>query len=237
MDNTAQNLANITVNDQPASEYVEGRRVVAFQRERALTILETKKNIYHYVPKSKPDNPAYQGKVTRRVRYLTDEEIRREKGIMAKPFKTQAENLIYVLTSKAPLTSAEVAKELGMKLENAQGLMSKVTLRLGDHIKKERKGLQFVYMPADPSMTHQQLFTEYLNSSPSKAAKAEVLKKVEDIAAPPEVEGNGAAAEAPANLPNAAPAAQAPNWAALPSISIPANIQVHVKVEVSFKLS
>lgn len=236
MDNTAQNLANITVNDQPASEYVEGRRVVAFQRERALTILETKKNIYHYVPKSKPDNPAYQGKVTRRVRYLTDEEIRREKGIMAKPFKTQAENLIYVLTSKAPLTSAEVAKELGMKLENAQGLMSKVTLRLGDHIKKERKGLQFVYMPADPSMTHQQLFTEYLNSSPSKVAKAEVLKRVEeDLAALPQASGNGAVAE-PAT-PAAASGAHSPNGAAFPSISIPGNIQVNVKVEVSFKLS
>ncbi len=242
MDDQAIDLSNITVNDQSASAYVEGKRVADLQRDRAVTIRETRKNIYHYVPKSKPDDPAYMGKVTKRVRYLTDEEIRREKGIMAKPFKTHAENLLYVLTSKAPLTTAEAAKELGMSLPNMQGLMSKVTLRLGEHIKRERKGLQFVYMPADPSLTHQQLYTEYLNSSPAKLAKAESIAKAEeDLVNLPELPAEiEAAAEVPAipsTAASAAPREIQSNGAAIPSISITGNIQIHVTVEVRFKLS
>ncbi len=53
-------------------------------------------------------------KVAKRVRRFTKREIRKEYGIMAKPFQSHAENAIWAIMEKGPIN----VKQIGVEIEN-----------------------------------------------------------------------------------------------------------------------
>lgn len=74
----------------------------------------------------------HEKRVSKRVRYLTDNEIRRYKGIMSKPFKTTPENVLWMILEKGPITVLRIATELNKRPEAISGVVSELFSALGN---------------------------------------------------------------------------------------------------------
>jgi len=59
-----------------------------------------------------------------RAKTLTDDEIRKEYGTMAKPYATKKENIIDVILKKGPISNAEIAAETGYDVANVTHVTS-----------------------------------------------------------------------------------------------------------------
>lgn len=112
---------------------------------------------------SKRDNPKIKGKyayeeetkkVRKRVKRWTDREIRKEYGIMDKPFDTNTDNIIWIIMEKGPVSVVEINHQLGDKMQQstASAAVAGIWARLGsDHehaadiLSREQKGLTFYY--------------------------------------------------------------------------------------------
>jgi len=73
-------------------------------------------------------------RVAKRVQWLTDHEIRKEYGIMEKPFESQAENAIWVILQKGPVTVKEIGQNLKWngKPNTLSAMVATVWSRLGN---------------------------------------------------------------------------------------------------------
>lgn len=95
---------------------------------------------------AKYDKRPLKRKVTKRVRRLTDRQIREEYGLMTKPFKTKMENILWVIVNEGPITPPEIAAKLGEKPADVSGFLSRLYKRIGhDLIKREKIGTGFSY--------------------------------------------------------------------------------------------
>ncbi len=78
------------------------------------------------------DKPEEQTKkVVKRVRYLTDNEIRKEYGIMEKPFGSDIENILHVIATQGPVDTGAIEIALEKKKNALSGILSRVNRRLG----------------------------------------------------------------------------------------------------------
>jgi len=93
-------------------------------------------------------------KVSRRVERWSARKIRKEYGIMAKPFKTHAENAIWAILEKGPLNVTEIGAEIDWagKGSSLSAMVATVWHRLGDMhagcariLKRESKNGSFSY--------------------------------------------------------------------------------------------
>jgi len=132
-------LDGVTVEGKPIEEYIEdmqekwgkGRKPKPdneVRRQIKETIQEKRKCIpkFTYVPKEEETR-----KVSKQVRYYSHNEIRKEKGIMEKPFKTINENLLWLMVNKGPITVTEMEKELGKKPTHLSGPVFRIYKTLG----------------------------------------------------------------------------------------------------------
>lgn len=73
-------------------------------------------------------------RVARRVKRFTDREIRKEYGIMEKPFESHAENCIWVIMEKGPVTVQDIGRELEWKnkVNSLSAMVATVWSRLGN---------------------------------------------------------------------------------------------------------
>ena len=73
-------------------------------------------------------------KVSKRVRYFTEREIRKEYGLMQKPFPTHAENAIWAILEKGPLKIKEIGREINWegKDNSLSAMVAGVWARLGE---------------------------------------------------------------------------------------------------------
>lgn len=71
-----------------------------------------------------------------RTKHLTARQIRKEYGLMAKPFETQAENAIWAVIEKGPINVAGIHKEIEWSSapNSLSALMKTVWDRLGEDI-------------------------------------------------------------------------------------------------------
>lgn len=88
-------------------------------------------------------------RVSKRVHRLSDFEIRREYGIMAKPFKTLTQNVLFSLFSagESTMNSRAIADELGKSLPDVSSVLSGIWKKLkGDEVIQRKKvGLAYHY--------------------------------------------------------------------------------------------
>jgi hypothetical protein len=88
-------------------------------------------------------------RVSKRVHRLSDFEIRKEYGVMAKPFKTLTQNVLYVLfnAGESRMNSRAIADELEKQLPDVSSVLSGIWKKLkGDEIIERHKvGLAYHY--------------------------------------------------------------------------------------------
>lgn len=82
-----------------------------------------------YSGKDKPKEETKR--VHRRVRYLTDNEIRKEYGIMAHPYKTVVENILHLISMMGPITVLGIEEALGKNKNHLSGTVSGMYRRFG----------------------------------------------------------------------------------------------------------
>jgi hypothetical protein len=84
-----------------------------------------------------------------RCRDLTNGQIRKEKGLMAKKYRTMIENILWVIINKGPVQPHEIQKETGYNLGNVTSALSRITQRMGKVIVRDTSKMPFVYECAE----------------------------------------------------------------------------------------
>lgn len=108
-------------------------------------------------------------RVSKRVRWLSDHEIRKEYGLMEKPFETHPENAIWVILQKGPATVRQVGEQLQWKGKGntLSAMMATVWKRLGQDHPGAAKILDRQKDPHTPA--HSYFKAEGLDISPEAA--------------------------------------------------------------------
>lgn len=124
---SADPMKGITVNGVPLKEEVKEREIIDLVREetapKGATRVITKFN-----------RPEQTHRVARRVRHLDPRQIRKEYGIMAKPYASNIENALWVAQNKGPISVMDIAKELGISINSISGPFSSVYKALGPNL-------------------------------------------------------------------------------------------------------
>ena len=133
--------------------------------------LKSQKRIF-YVKKKHRYTPETR-RVATRVRHLDPREIRKEKGLMAMPFKKTGENVLYMILNQGPISTGEMAKELGVKITGISGMISDFYMILGTgtgpyrYIKREpkpnkQKGYLYSATQAGAQVSPESAYQKYL---------------------------------------------------------------------------
>ena len=108
-------LDGITVDGKHIVEYIQKKIQDDKSKEIEVERVSVERNrggkhktILRYESDDKP-------RVSKRVRRLTPREIRKEYGIMAKPYDSKAENVIWAILENGPLNVAEIEKMIEWK--------------------------------------------------------------------------------------------------------------------------
>lgn len=145
-DDPESNLDGITIGGKPLGLWLrhkstdEKTREIKAAHVEAVTIRHGKHKPYPYNPDNKTGP-----KVSKRVRRLTDREIRKEYGIMSRPYETVNANIIWCIIEKGPITNNEMANELKFEKSSSAfaAIMTGIWHRLGDEgaqlIQREKK--------------------------------------------------------------------------------------------------
>ena len=157
----------ITLNGKALSEDL----VDDLDSEKTTEIEEVRREAV-YIPLG-GGNKTYKGEpkkgpcVSKRVRHLTDEEIRKGYGLMERPFKTTLENIIWIiLNSKEPVSPIDIAERLtwAKSMSSLSALISVTYKALstsytkvgeGSIITREKFGKSFTYS-STPHPGHKQ---------------------------------------------------------------------------------
>lgn len=103
-----------------------------------------------------PSQTACSGPVER----WSDDKIRREYGIMQKPFNTRVENVLWVIINKGPVNSKQICEELGVNQSAVGDVLSKISRRLPDVIDTNRASTPYTYK-VDDNKPDKTLYGEY----------------------------------------------------------------------------
>lgn len=144
-----ENDPEVTVEGVPLEVYVaeeeEKTKGDEINQERGKDEAE-KTKVKRQGLKAKYDKRPLKRKVTRRVRRLTDREIREEYGLMTKPFKTKMENILWVIVNEGPILVPEIAAKIEAKPADVSGFLSRLHKRIGhDLIERKKIGTGFSY--------------------------------------------------------------------------------------------
>lgn len=125
----AHNLNGITLEGIPlgtAIERIEDVEKSSEAREvRQETINEHKRNAPRYTGSTSTEETR---RVSKRTVHLPVEQIRKEYGIMSKPYATVVENVIWAVMEKGPLSVSEISGEIAY--ESSRGGLSALMTQL-----------------------------------------------------------------------------------------------------------
>lgn len=150
-----ENLEGVFVEGKPLAEYLEdlerddkSRDIEAIRKQsevkRKLTVVYS----------DEKGGPQDTRRVAKRVKHLTDREIRREYGIMKKPFKSNAENALWTIWEKGPICPKEIGEEIEFNggQSSMSAMISTIWQRLGnmhdgamDIITRNSKNMTYYY--------------------------------------------------------------------------------------------
>jgi hypothetical protein len=138
---------NITVNDQPVDEYLEGE-VTKRERSELLEVIREHQKLPVYHPKPKEKREEDTRRVSRRVVHLTPQQIRKEYGIMAMPYSNIVQNVLAVIKDKGPITSQEISEVMKVPIQRVYDVVSKL----------KRRAPQFMVEAVHPTNSKQKTF-------------------------------------------------------------------------------
>jgi hypothetical protein len=135
-----QSMSKITINGVPLEQYLGE----VSTREAADLIMQAYRETVGEMAKIKPTASVLDrydestARVAKRVRHLTDKEIRKEYGIMSKPYKTKLENSLAHLKSQGPSSVFEIATVLEYKPRDVSTVMGRFFKRCPHLIEREK---------------------------------------------------------------------------------------------------
>ena len=158
-------VKGVSINGVELKEYLQKQEAdkKTEEIEQTRSSYQHLKHTKHHIPyvHTKKPSPA-KDKVARRVRHLSDREIREEYGIMKKPFKTQPENLIWLIIEKGPITVEEIQREMGWvetkKTSSVAAIIVRIWNAIGDegglgYITRYAHDRKYVYKAAEALST------------------------------------------------------------------------------------
>lgn len=118
----------ITVEGQPLKDYLDKEHLNRIAGEAGE---ELKKKIEEMKKCFQPNRIRYFPKEKQRktVRW-TDQKIRKEYGVMSKPFETHVENILHLVREKGPMTVVELAKELSTSPASIYSTISRINRKI-----------------------------------------------------------------------------------------------------------
>jgi len=132
------NECRITVNGEPLYLYLsrieEEEKHSEIVAEVQSEIKKQKACIPHYIPKH---NKLEKNGISKRVKYLTLKEIRKEYGYMSTPHKTHVERIIYTIVDQGPLSINEISRHLSLPYSSITAQLTRIIKKLPDIIGKE----------------------------------------------------------------------------------------------------
>jgi hypothetical protein len=165
--------------DIPEGVFIEGKPLEKYLEddERDQKSKEVEEVRSEFIKKSRKTHGTYADerqqpdtrKVSKRTRWFTDSEIRKEYGIMEKPFEGNAENAIWVILQKGPLTVKGIGEQMQWhgKGNTLSALVATVWTRLGNMHNGAAKILD---REKDPHSTaHRYFKAEGIDISPEAA--------------------------------------------------------------------
>jgi hypothetical protein len=141
--------SDITINGVPIEVYLGLKAADAeLVKHFKATIAEMAKSKAPHKVVEKLDDDSVR--VSKRVRYLTPNQIREEYGVMSKPYKTKLENSLAHLKSQGPSTVLEIASALDYKPRDVSTVMGRFFKRCPFLIEREQiGGNAFLYKLTD----------------------------------------------------------------------------------------
>jgi hypothetical protein len=124
-----------------------------------------------------------------RTRFFTDREIRKEYGIMAKPFQTTVENIIWAIFHKQPITVKQIAKEINWEksISSLSAQMKGIWDRLGVEAqiidrKPVKGGPGFTYFVRDGvDMTDEAAIQKYKATPDPRSKKSKKNNRIKEM--------------------------------------------------------
>lgn len=212
-----EHVEPVTVNDKTADfMHFDEEKTLMVKSEFTDELARKKRLIYvHGKEKYQPETK----RVSKRVKYLSDNQIRKEYGIMQKPFEKTGENIIWVMQNKGPVTTTEIAQELGVSYGKISGVVSELYAffsKTGDIVRETRgtRGYEYLF---GSKYSPQVAWEMYLDSRRRK--KKTVTPSVTETEAPKQ----GAYLKPVAKMAKD-----------LLGTAIPREVQINVSVEVLF---
>jgi hypothetical protein len=145
-------LSNISVNGICVEEWLnETENKLKHVEIEKIQKIESNKHYPYKPPLHKQQSKSGPFK---RATKLTDQQIRKEYGIMKKPFNNLNENIVWVIVNHGPISTEEILTKLGRTDRNSvSAAVSYVWSKLGinqDVLYREKKGRAYFYNVAIP---------------------------------------------------------------------------------------
>lgn len=185
-------MGGIFIEGKPIEKYLEDqeRDRKSHEVEGIRKSQETKyhKAVVYTSERVQKDNR----RVARRVRRLPADQIRKEYGLMNKPYGTNIENVLWCIVNKAPITTKEIAKELKYT-GDLSSTMANVWNSLGctgkggsacliDRSRVKGKGpRRFAYFVLDKKLTVEQIYKDFKKHQNVKAEYFRGKKKAKKV--------------------------------------------------------
>lgn len=176
MDKLREGTPAITVGGEALEDHLEREegkeKADETEESRKQEIVTKSKHKKKIRPRERfEDDPA---RVSKRVRRLSDFEIRREYGVKEKPFPTLNQNVLFVLFKSGAtlINSKAISDEIGKALADTSSALSHIWKKLKDtdYIHRERKGLAYQYCITDQGLDlgFEALYRKYWKTTPVK---------------------------------------------------------------------
>lgn len=163
-------MNGIFVNGAPLREFIDKEETEEIKND-----LKQELSYMNKIKDKRPGKPKNEIKYIKhsRVRIMSDEEIRKEKGIMAKPFTgEQTKNALYLLREKGPLSTSDLSKLLNVQFNPTT--LIKMCKLLPNHIIRSGKPNRFQIL-VDPN----EIWVAYLEVGGGKRGrrKSQIITK------------------------------------------------------------
>jgi hypothetical protein len=174
---TPADLVGVTVGGEPLQSVLrrneEERKREEAEEEAEREVREKRRVILRHRPAG--SMPEETSRVSKRVRHLTQDEIRKEYGIMRSPYASQIENVLWAIRENGPITPVDIAGMLGVKPIRIQGVCSLLwrTMKNSDPalLCREMKGGSYVYKTSNLQVTVEQMYSAYREAKVWKSIK------------------------------------------------------------------
>jgi hypothetical protein len=165
----------ITVEGKPLKEFLQTEEDQEFKENIVETLKEfagLKKSIYKTPLPTKPKSYYPHS----RTKKFTTTEIRKEYGIMNKPFKSFPEEVLFHLSTNKPIRTSDLAKLTKKGTGHVSGTLHQLHRILPDFVFKNPDG-KWSMIGVDPD----KVFNEYNQAKGKKKKKPEVKPETETV--------------------------------------------------------